>query len=113
MLGQIARATVANAPTAIAGVAIGFSNSQAGALVLPYEMTPFGMPGCWLLQSNEVFGLGITPATATTLDFALTLPNQFALLGAHVYLQAYAIAPGANPMQIVVSNGIDWLFGNT
>ena len=34
------------------------------------------------------------------------------LLGVHIYLQAYAFAPGVNPLQIVISYGIDWLLGN-
>ncbi|MFT4543438.1 MAG: hypothetical protein ACI835_005910, partial [Planctomycetota bacterium] len=30
----------------------------------------------------------------------------------NVYLQAYCFAPSENQLQIVVSNGIDWLIGN-
>jgi hypothetical protein len=33
-------------------------------------------------------------------------------IGTHVYMPAYAFAPGANPAQLVLSNGIDWLLGD-
>lgn len=29
-----------------------------------------------------------------------------------VYIQAYCFAPGVNPLQVIVSNGIDWLIGD-
>ncbi len=70
------------------------------------------MPGCDLQQSADVLGLGTSPLTPSTLSFSLAIPNVVSLLGVHVYLQAYAFAPGVNPLQIIVSNGIDWLLGN-
>ena len=33
------------------------------------------------------------------------------LLGVHIYLQAYAFAPGVNPLQIIISNGVHWVLG--
>jgi hypothetical protein len=70
------------------------------------------MPGCYLLQSNEVFGLPVTPVTASTLQFDAAIPLAPALLSQHFYIQAYCFAPGVNAAQIVTSNGIDWLIGN-
>ena len=46
------------------------------------------------------------------IGFSLAIPNVPSLLGAHLYIQAYAFAPGVNPLQIIISNGIDWMFGN-
>jgi len=70
------------------------------------------MPGCDLLQSADILGLGTSPLTPSTLSFSLAIPNLPTLLGFHLYLQAYAFAPGVNPLQIIISNGIDWLLGN-
>jgi hypothetical protein len=70
------------------------------------------MPGCDLWQSADILGLGTAPLTPSTLAFSLAIPNQPTLLGFHLYMQAYAFAPGVNPLQIVISNGIDWMFGN-
>ena len=49
---------------------------------------------------------------ATTLQFDAASPFNTALLDQHVYIQAYAFAPGVNSSQVVTSNGIDWLIGN-
>ncbi len=40
------------------------------------------------------------------------IPSNVNLLRAHAYLQAYCYAPGANALEIIASNGIDWLIGN-
>jgi len=113
LLGATASALINNAPTSFGGVAVGFSNTFLGGLpVLPLDLTTIGMAGCELLHSNDVFGLPIAPVTASSYQFDQPLPNQVALLGSHVYVQAYCFAPGANALEIVASNGVDWLLGN-
>ncbi|HEX5052843.1 MAG TPA: kelch repeat-containing protein [Planctomycetota bacterium] len=112
LLGQVARATIANAPTLAAGVALGFSDQSFGMLSLPLSLAGAGMAGCDLLQSADVLGLGATPQSASTLSFALAVPQQPSLLGNRVFLQAYALAPGVNPAQWIVSNGVAWSFGD-
>lgn len=112
LLGQVARATIANAPTLAAGVALGFSDQAFGMLSLPLSLAGAGMAGCDLLQSADVLGLGATPQSASTLSFALAVPPQPSLLGSRVFLQAYALAPGVNPAQVIVSNGVAWSFGD-
>ena len=71
---------------------------------LPFEMGYVGMPGCYLLQSNDVFGLPATQVAAGTLSYSESIPFNPYLLGAHLYLQAYAYAPGVNAAQIIASN---------
>ena len=112
IIGSSAGALIDNAPTPFAGVSLGASNTIAFPVALPFELSGVGMPGCHLLQSNEVFGLPVTPATASTLQFNATIPYSVALVGQHYYIQAYCFAPGVNAAQIVTSNGIDWLIGN-
>lgn len=112
LIGQTATATITNAPTALAAVALGNSNQFFGPFALPVTLTGIGMTGCDLLQSAEVIGLDATPLTATTLQFSLAIPNDPGLLQAHVYAQGYAIAPNVNPAWIIVSNGIDWTIGD-
>jgi hypothetical protein len=70
------------------------------------------MPGCDLLQSADILGFGTAPLTPSTLSFSLAIPSVPSLMGVHIYLQAYALAPGVNPLHIIISNGIDWVFGN-
>jgi len=112
VLGQTASATIVDAPTPVAAVAIGWSNLFFGPVALPATLAGIGMPGCDLLQSADILGLGTSPLTPSTLSFSLAIPNATSLVGLHVYLQAYAFAPGVNPLQIVISNGIDWVLGN-
>ncbi|MFT4511910.1 MAG: hypothetical protein ACI89X_002802 [Planctomycetota bacterium] len=60
----------------------------------------------------EVDASTSTTVSASTLQFDLALPLQDSLLGAHVYVQTYCIAPGENQLQMIASNGIGWLIGN-
>ena len=112
VLGSIAGATVVNVPSSLVGVAIGFSNQAFGATPLPLPLAAMGMPGCDLLQSNDAFGFATTPSGASTRAFAHAIPSAPSLLGQHAYVQAYAFAPGANPLGLLASNGLDWLFGD-
>ncbi|MGK0302097.1 MAG: hypothetical protein ACI89X_002979, partial [Planctomycetota bacterium] len=113
IIGSVAGALISNAPTPIAGVQMGWSDSHVGGVsLLPLDLAFIGMPGCQLLHSNDVLGLPVTPLTTTTLQFNVSIPLQSSLLGENVYLQAYCFAPSENQLQIVVSNGIDWLIGN-
>ena len=64
------------------------------------------------LHSNDIFGFPVTQSVPGTFDFALPIPSNAALLNGHLYLQAYAGAPGYNAAQFIVSNGVDWLIGN-
>lgn len=113
IIGTTAGAVIVNAPSAFGGVTMGWSDSHlSGIPLLPLDLAFIGMPGCQLWHSNDVFGLPVTPLTATTLQFDLPIPFLGPLLGAHVYLQAYCFAPGENALQIIASNGIDWLIGN-
>lgn len=112
LVGQTCGATIVNSPSIIAGVTMGWSNQFYGPFALPVPLDSIGMSGCMLWHSAEIIGLGASPVTPNTLSFAFTIPNQSALLGSHVYLQAYALAPGQNPLQVVASNGIDWRLGS-
>ena len=113
IIGATAGALISNAPTTLAGVTFGVSDTLLnGRPVLPYSLAGIGMPGCYLLQSNEVFGLPVTLITASTLQFDVSIPYSPALLTQEFYIQAYALAPGANAAQIVTSNGIAWTIGD-
>jgi hypothetical protein len=113
IVGATAGALISNAPTSFGGVTLGYSDTTFNGLpILPYNLTSLGMPGCHLLQSNEIFGLPVTPVTASTLQFDTAIPYSSALLTQQFYIQAYAFAPGANASQVVTSNGIAWTIGN-
>ena len=112
ILGQVGHATITAAPTTLVEVAMGWSDQFFGTTPLPASLASIGMTGCDLLQSAEIIGLDTIPVASTTHSFSLTIPNQPSLIGAHAVLQSFAFAPGANPAQLIVSNGIDWLLGD-
>ncbi|MGB3969887.1 MAG: hypothetical protein WBO45_24345 [Planctomycetota bacterium] len=112
IIGQQAGATIGAAPTLAAGVAMGWSNTFAFPVTLPFDLGGIGMPGCSLLQSAQIIGLAATPSSPTSLSFTAGIPYVPGLLGVHTYLQAYAFAPGQNPLQAIISNGIDWTVGD-
>jgi hypothetical protein len=113
IIGTSAGALISNAPTIFAGVTLGTSDTIFNGLpILPYNLASLGMPGCYLLQSNEIFGLPVTPVAASTLQFDAPIPFNATLLGQHFYIQAYAFAPEVNAAQVVTSNGIAWTIGN-
>ena len=113
ILGTNGSAVISNAPYPLGGVSVGFSDTLlTGLPILPLSLDILGMQGCQLLHSNDVFGLTTTAGAPGTLDFSFGIPGDLNLLGAHVYLQAYCFAPGANALELIASNGIDWTLGN-
>lgn len=112
ILGNTARATITNVPSSFSFVSIGLSRTAIGSFTLPLSLAGFGMPGCELLQSAESASVSTTPIVFGTAQLNMPLPFLPQFLGAHLYLQAWAPAPGANAGQTVVSNALDWLLGN-
>ncbi|MGK0204114.1 MAG: hypothetical protein ACI9S9_003194 [Planctomycetota bacterium] len=113
IVGETAGALISNAPTPFGWVALGFDDTVFASLPsLPLDLAFIGMPGCQLLQSSDIIDLPVTSLTTSTLQFDVAIPSQPSLLSEHVYRQAYCLAPGENQLQIVVSNGIDWLIGS-
>ncbi len=111
-LGTTAQLALTNIPAGLAFVAIGWSDTAAGPWTLPYPLTTFGMPGCDLLQSAELTGVPVAPSGPGSAVYSLALPNWASLIGVQIYLQGWALAPGANPADIIVSNGVEWVLGN-
>ncbi len=108
VIGMVARAIVQNVNVAF--VAAGWSRSTFGGLTIPVSLTASGLTGCDLLQSMDIM-LGTTPIYGGR-QFQLLLPNATSLLGQSLFIQAVAPLPGSNPAGLVVSNGLEWRFGN-
>jgi hypothetical protein len=107
-IGTTAGAAVTSAPSPFAFVALGVSDTTFGPFSLPVSLASIGMHGCSLLHSAEVIGEPTTPTGAGTASYTFAIPNNASLVGFHVYLQAWAWAPGANAVNVIVSNGLDW-----
>ena len=113
-IGTTASCVIGSAPTSVGAVALGLDNSTANGQPLPLDLTNLGMQGCFQLTSAEAFALPVTyqPATGNAV-FEMGIPNDVVWMGLRLYLQSYFLAPGANPLGVVTSNGIEWTIGNT
>lgn len=107
-IGSTARCTMANVPSTLAFVALGWSRSSFGAFALPLTLAGFGMPGCTLLQSSDAPSEAVSATGPSTATYSLALPNMSGLIGLRLYLQGWAFAPGANAGNTIVSNGVEW-----
>lgn len=111
VLGAYAAAVVANPPSPLMVVAAGVSRTVTGPFQLPLPLGGFGMTGCFMHQSGEVLGMGTLAEQGGGQRFATSIPNASNLIGYRLYLQAYGYAPAANPLEVVVSNGLEWRIG--
>jgi hypothetical protein len=101
-----------NVPSSLAFVSLGLSRTSYGPFVLPMSLLPFGLPGCDLLQSADAVAQPAAITGPGTAIYGLPLPNWGGLLGQSLYLQGWAVAPGVNPIGVIVSNGVEWFIGN-
>ena len=63
------------------------------------------MPGCRQYCSLDA-SLAFAVSGATS-GLAIPIPNNPALVGLNVYLQAATLTPGFNPLGVLATNGID------
>ena len=98
-------------PSPFAFLALGWNSSTFMGQPLPMDLTSVGMTGCELLTSSDVVGLPISVA-GNFGSYLAVLPNTPTLIGSSVYWQAFALAPGANPLEIMASNGLSWMIGD-
>lgn len=106
LLGGTLAVDVANVPTNLAFVAVGWSNRTFAGGPLPAPLAGIGMPGCTLLQSLDLSALPLAMTSTSTARFHASLPTAPQFLGVRFFLQPWAVAPGANPLEIVTGNGI-------
>ncbi|MCB9882356.1 MAG: S8/S53 family peptidase [Planctomycetes bacterium] len=106
LVGRRLDLSVPNANYPGIALMIGTSNQMWNGIALPLDLTPFGGTGCsWLVSLEAILSLG--PAQSVTAP----LPLDRALLGTTLYAQAIAPLPGANPANLVLSNGVEVRIG--
>jgi len=108
---MVATITSVPGPNPFGLVALGFSDTTSNIGSLPMDLSSFGMTSCFLLQSAEITGVAAA-ASPSSLDFSLALPNDPLLIAVNVFTQAFCYAPGANPLDAVISNGVRWQIGS-
>jgi hypothetical protein len=86
-------------------LALGASDTAYGPLPLPFDLAILGAPGCLLTQDAPI-ALGFASSGQGTATLALTVPNNPGLAGVPLFFQALVVAPGANPVGLILTNGI-------
>ncbi|MBK8096898.1 MAG: hypothetical protein IPK26_07315 [Planctomycetes bacterium] len=95
---------VTNLPYSGGFLVVGWSNTTAGAVLLPLVLTPYGMPGCHLrISLDSVYPLA---GSAQRARQELPVPNLAALVGCVLYQQAFATDPAANAAGLTASNAV-------
>ncbi len=98
-------------PRAVALMTAGLSNKRWVLVDLPFDFTSQGAKGCFVYASMD----WIFPVATSALGkaaFTLPAPNDAALLGASIYNQFIVVDPGANRINLVMSNGGRATFGH-
>lgn len=104
---------VTNCPAGVAFLAVGLSSLSVGPFPLPFDLYGYGAPGCFVWHDCLYeFARGCSVVGASTCRGSYPIPSATWLQGVHLFLQAWAPAPGQNSAQLVTSNGLDLLLGN-
>jgi hypothetical protein len=109
-LGATAQLDVTDLPGSSGFVYLGggLSDTTLGSLPLPLDLTSIGLTGCRAYMSNDV---GVVLAhTAGTASWSLPVPNNAALVGFRMFLQALSLDPVvARPFPGAMSGGAEFL----
>lgn len=93
-------------PVSFALLALGFDRATAlGSLALPYELRPFGAPGCLLLVDPAAVTLRTTDALGNT-DQPLPIPANPAFLGVELCAQWFVPDPTVGALGLAGSSGL-------
>jgi hypothetical protein len=111
-LGQAMTITGANlVPNQVEWLVQGWSNTAWFGNPLPFDLAPFGAPGCSLLCSVD--GVQYVSSTAAgTMSTSLPIPSTPGMLGATFYLQMSPADAAANSFGRTVTNGLTCVIGN-
>jgi hypothetical protein len=112
VLGTSQLTDVTGVPSGGPFMAVGLSDTAVGPFALPLRLDGFGLSGCWLYHDCIDFAEPCMPIGPGTTRHTISVPNNAGLLGLQVYLQAWGLAPAANPAGQINSNAIELTVGN-
>jgi hypothetical protein len=82
---------------------LGRSDTRWGALILPFDLSVIGVPGCTVWASVDDSSRVVMQTGAAL--WPLGIPNDVRLLDARFYQQALIVDPAANTAGISLTNG--------
>ena len=113
VLGSTLLADVGSVPSGSpAFMMVGDSNATWFGIPLPIVLDPIGLTGCLLHQNIALEAVGTCAATSpNTARYSLPIPSVHTLVGATIYLQAWAPSALANPGGLITSNALTVVLG--
>ena len=93
----------------LTAVLLGNSTTAWGPIVLPHDLTVYGMAGC-LLQVNPLATIPVL-AQEGSATWSAAIPNDKSFLGFKLYAQAVSTSEGANVLGVIVSNPCTMICG--
>ncbi len=97
-------------PSSSAFLLLGFSNSNANGLPLPFDLGLIGAPGCTQYVSLDIGSAYAADATGRARA-PLPVPNDAALTGNSIYLQWIDLDLFANALRLTTSGGLEARIG--
>lgn len=88
---------------------LGTSRTRWGAIPLPANLTPYGMPGCWAYTDHAAVFTTRTNSLGQA-SMLLRIPVSSSLIGGTYYTQFWAIK-AVTPLGIVTTNGLQHRVG--
>lgn len=109
--GQYAITLQQVAPNTPLALNVGVSRQAGNVGPLPFDLTPFGGTGCFVLASDE-FPLPFASNGSGGANVVVPIPNDPVLLTTPLFAQWVAadFVPGANPLQVRLSDALEIVF---
>jgi hypothetical protein len=98
-------------PSSVSLLFFGLSDSNWNGLPLPFDLTPFGAPGCRVLAAGHVIDIVATDANGFG-SHTYNVPNTQSLVGGIFYNHHVVFDPQANQLGFVTTRGGRGQIGN-
>lgn len=94
-----------NLPSGVGAILLGFDPTQYLGIPLPASLAGIGAAGCeMLVPPKRVFAAAVDAAGIASIS--ISVPDNPSVIGLEIYAQWALLDPAANPLGVVVSNGI-------
>ncbi len=87
-------------------VSLGIVNPDVDLDLIP----ALGLPGCWQ-HVTSIVDYPVTVSRTQPNVFSYTLPHNTGLTGLRLFAQAATVSPGATPLGLALSNGVEVVIG--
>lgn len=90
---------------------LGLSDSHWGRTRLPLSLAGLGASGCYLYTDPMISLSGFTSSNGQR-EFSVPLNVPVSAIGTSVFTQFAVLAPGANPLGVITTNGVETSIGS-